>query len=272
MVQKRSPRFQWLVSLLVFIVLETISLIMISESSFFQHLKISGAYMSVRGVLSRTGSDIKYFLSLRDVNSELAMENEKLMSMLESYRYLGVPADTAETKYDYIPAKIISHSTNNKQNYIIIDKGSRDGVKEDMGIVSPMGIAGVVSKVSDRYSYVISLLNINQSISARIGREGAFGPMIWDGRSAQRALLTDIPQHIKFAIGDTIYTSGFSTIFPENIPVGTAGKSRIIRGTHREIQVRLFQDFKTLRYVRVVINRHREELDNLIIKNETRGK
>jgi len=272
MTQKRSPRFQWLVSLLLFLVLEGFSLIMISENSFFQHLKISGAYMAVRGSLSKTGSEIRYFFNLRDVNRELEKENQRLLSSLESFRGSGAEADTSEAQYIYIPARIVANSTNNKQNFIIIDKGSRDGVKEDMGVISPLGVAGVISKVSERYSYVISLLNINQSISARIGREGAFGPMVWDGKSAQRALLTDIPQHIRFTVGDTIFTSGFSTIFPENIPLGTAGKSKILRGTHKEIQVRLFQDFKSLRYVRVVINRHKEELDSLIQKDETRGK
>ena len=152
MTQKRSPRFQWLVSLLLFLVLEGFSLIMISENSFFQHLKISGAYMAVRGSLSKTGSEIRYFFNLRDVNRELEKENQRLLSSLESFRGSGAEADTSEAQYIYIPARIVANSTNNKQNFIIIDKGSRDGVKEDMGVISPLGVAGVIIKVSNRYS------------------------------------------------------------------------------------------------------------------------
>ncbi|OJV22271.1 MAG: hypothetical protein BGO30_11190 [Bacteroidetes bacterium 41-46] len=272
MTKKRSPRFQWLVSLLVFIVLQTISIIMISESSFFQQLKISGAYMSIRGALSKSGAEIKYYFSLRDVNRELAAENEALLAELEKLRETDCSRDTSEAKYTYISAQIVANSTNNKQNFIIIDKGRRDGVEEDMGVVSPNGIVGVVSKVSDRYSYIISLLNINQSVSARIGREGAFGPLFWSGRDASRAVLTDIPQHIRVTVGDTIFTSGYSTIFPPDIPIGTAGRYKIIRGTHKEIQVRFFQDFKTLKFVRVVKSRDKQELDNLINSNEARGR
>lgn len=272
MTTKRSPRFRWLVSLLLFIVLETISLIMISESSFVQQLKINGAYMSVRGALAQAGSDIKYYFNLREVNADLSAENGTLLAELERYRASYICKDTAEVKYNYIPASIVANSTNNKQNFIIIDKGRRDGVKEDMGVVSPLGVAGVVSRVSEKYSYVISLLNVNQSISARIGKSGAFGPLFWDGKSASKAILADIPQHINISIGDTIYTSGYSTIFPPEIPIGTAGKSKIVRGTHKEIEVNLFQNFRTLKYVRVVKNRDKEELDNLIINDETGSK
>ncbi|MDX9782048.1 MAG: rod shape-determining protein MreC [Bacteroidales bacterium] len=270
MTTKRSPRFKWLVSLLVFVVLETISLMMISESSFFQQLKISGVYMSVRGSLARAGTGIKYYFHLKDVNTDLSRENAILLAELEKYRALGINTDTLEIQYQYIPATIVANSTNSTQNFIIIDKGRRDGIEKDMGVVSPMGVAGVVSEVSERYAYVISMLNINQSISARIGREGAFGPMLWDGKSAGRALLTDIPQHIEFAVGDTIYTSGFSTIFPPQIPIGRAGKSKTVRGTHKEVEVELLQDFKTLKYVRVVKNINRDELDSLLTGNETR--
>ena len=271
MTNKRSPRFQWLVSLLIFILLETISLIMISESSFFQQLKISGAYMSVRGTLARAGTEIKYYFNLADVNSTLAKENEMLLAELEKYRSTGISSDTLEAQYNYIPATIIANSTNNTQNFIILDKGRRDGIEKDMGVVSPSGVVGVVSKVSERFAYVISMLNINHSVSARIGSDGAFGPMFWDGKSAKRAILTDIPQHIEFNVGDTVFTSGFSTIFPPQIPIGSAGKSKTVRGTHKEIEVELFQDFKTLKFVRVIKNVNKVELDSLMTNNAARS-
>ena len=97
--------------------------------------------MAVRGSLSKTSSQIKYFFSLRDVNRELEKENQRLLSSLESFRNAGTSADTSEAQYIYIPARIVANSTNIKQNFIIIDKGSRDGVKEDMGVISPQGVA-----------------------------------------------------------------------------------------------------------------------------------
>lgn len=288
MAKKRSPNLDRLIALLLFIVLEVFSLVMISNSSFFQQIKIGGIYMDIRGSLSKAVADAKYYTSLRDVNRALAEENLRLQTDLERYRAfaeltenaadtiaadsvrgVGINIPDSLAQFEYIPARIVANSTNNKHNYLIINRGSRSGIRKDMGVVSPGGVVGIVSQVSERYAYVISLLNINQSVSAKIGKSGAFGPLIWDGKDAKTAVLTEIPQHIKFMVGDTVYTSGFSTLFPENIPIGTAGKSKIIRGTHHEIRVRLFQDFRTVRFVRVVSNKHSRELNELSRQYET---
>jgi len=158
---------------------------MISNDSFFQQVKIGGVYMGIRGSFSKAGSEMKYFVNLKKVNEELNSENEALLAV-----------DSVKPQFTYISAKIVSNGTNNKHNFIIIDKGRDSGVEEDMGVVSPNGVVGVVSSVSDSYSYVISMLNINQSVSAKIGTSGAFGPLIWDGKRADYALLTEIPQHM----------------------------------------------------------------------------
>ena len=92
------------------------------------------------------------------------------------------------------------------------------------------------------------------------------GPLVWDGHSADGALLKEIPLHFKFEKGDTVYTSGFSSVFPPDIPLGVTGDSRIVNGAMHEIKVTLFQDFSSLRYVTVVENRGRDEID--ILGNE----
>jgi rod shape-determining protein MreC len=167
--------------------------------------------------------------------------------------------------FSYIPARVIGNSTNKSHNYIIINKGRKAGVKEDMGVISANGVVGVVNAVSDNYAHIISLLNIKQSVSARISPSRAFGPLIWNGVSTTHAVLTEIPQHIKFRMGDSVVTSGFSAIFPPDIPLGKIVGSKIVLGTHHEIRVKLFQDFKTLKFVNVVVNNNHSEMDSLIL-------
>lgn len=274
---KRSPVTPILATILLFLVLETGSVLMIAYNSVFQQVRIFGVLMQIHGRFLNTQTNIKYYFSLRNVNEQLADENSRLLNQLAKYQTQldTLKADSLSYKplgdssdFSYIPAKIIGNSTNKKQNYIIIDKGRKDGVGKDMGVISPNGVIGVVNAVSDNYSYIISLLNINQSVSAKISRLGAFGPLIWDGRSADYALLTEIPQHIKIQVGDSVVTSGFSSIFPPDIPLGTIRKSKIINGTHHEIQVKLFQDFRTLHYVNVVVSSHKEEVDKISTQNE----
>ena len=281
---KRSPNLDRLFALLLFIALEVVALIMISNDSFFQKVKIGGVYMGIRGSFNKVGAEMKYFVNLKKVNEQLNSENEALLAQIERYKsyveitdttdssgvfYVPGAIDSIKPQFTYISAKIVSNGTNKKYNFIIIDKGSDDGVKEDMGVVSPNGVVGVVSSVSNNYAYVISVLNINQSVSAKLGKTGAFGPLLWDGKRADYALLTEIPQHIRFAVGDTVYTSGYSTLFPENIPIGTVRKSKIIKGTHHEIKVKLFEEFRTLRFVRVVENHDKNEIRGISNFNES---
>ena len=106
-------------------------------------------------------------------------------------------------------------------------------------------------------------MNTDVSISARLGHVGAVGPLVWDGRSTSGAILKEIPLQYKYEPGDTIYTSGYSAIFPPDIPLGVAGESKVINGATNEIRVTLFQDFTALRYVTVVHNNALQEMEAL---------
>ena len=101
------------------------------------------------------------------------------------------------------------------------------------------------------------------SISARLGREGSVGPLTWDGRSSSGAILSEIPHRMEFEVGDTVYTSGYSSIFPPDIPLGTIGKSKIVNGATYEIDVKLFEDYGALRYVIIVDNLGKEEMKQM---------
>ena len=131
------------------------------------------------------------------------------------------------------------------------------------GIITGKGAIGVIDAVSDNYAYARSFKNHGMNISARLGRDGAVGPVSWDGYSNDGALLREIPHHVEFSPGDTVYTSGYSSIFPPDIPIGTAGESEIVNGSTYEIKVRMFEDFGALRYVTVVENLGKDEIQRL---------
>lgn len=277
----KSPFIRGLTTVLLFLALEGASFFFIAKDSLFQQAKISGASMYVKGGVAGLISDVRYFVGLKKTNYILLEENIILKNRLEELSSRLLQNDSLdiythskdlEPKFSYIPAKIISNSTNKLQNFIIIDKGKNHGIKKDMGVISSQGVVGIVSAVSDKFSYVISFLNTTQSVSAKIAPSQSFGPMVWEGRRTNYAILTEIPYHIKFMVGDTIYTSGFSTMFPPDIPLGTARGSSLIKGTHHRIRVKLFQDFNTLRYVNVVLNNNEAELDQIIKENEVQFK
>ncbi|HBZ35576.1 MAG TPA: rod shape-determining protein MreC [Rikenellaceae bacterium] len=262
-----------LISILAFIVLEGGAMWIMSKNSFFQRAKLNKIYTEVEDKFLDINSDIRYYLTLNKSNEALAIENSYLRNSLAKYQSLldtlsirdSIAARLPDSSlFLYIPARVISNSTNKSHNYLILNKGRKAGVKADMGVISANGVVGVVNAVSENYSHVISLLNIKQSVSARIKGSDAFGPLMWNGVSVSHAVLTEIPQHIKFRIGDSVVTSGFSAIFPPDIPLGKIVGSRIVFGTHHEIRVKFFQDFKTLKYVDIVVCKDRHEIDSLI--------
>lgn len=270
----KLPILRALATLTLFILLQGVSLFFVSQDSLFQRVKVAGVFMHIKSGIAEFTSDIKYYTGLKSINETLAAENIKLKNELERLNSIYSKVDSSYTmtppspSFTYIPAKIIANSTNKLHNYLIIDRGKKDGISRDMGVVSPNGVVGVISSVAENYSYVISFLNINQSVSAKIAPSQAFGPLVWEGRRPDYATLTEVPYHINFMIGDTVYTSGFSTLFPPDIPLGTVRKSTVIKGSHHQIQVKLFQDFSTLHFVNVVVNNNKPEIDQIKRQNE----
>ncbi len=257
-----------ILSVALFALMETAALLMLSHSGPLQKIWLSSASYSIRGWIWGASESIGSYFALASQNRELAQENFELQQEVRRYRDALSTARqdslTAQLElsrdFEYISASIRKVSRNKQHNYIILNKGSEDGVKPQSGIITSKGVIGIIDAVDRHYSYGITFMNTGMSVSARIGSSGAVGPMTWDGISTDRAVLKEISLQNKFAPGDTIWTSGYSSIFPADIPLGIAGSSRIVNGAVNEIEVSLFQDFASLRYVTVVQTLDDEEL------------
>lgn len=262
------------VSIAVFVLLETISILLITNNGIVQRYRIVGGVRSIQTSLWRFGENTKAYFNLKETNKYLSEENNALKNALEEARAM-IPEDTLfyinkEKEYSYKSAKIIKNSTNKQHNFIILDKGSKDGVEADMGVISANGIVGVIHSVTKNYAYVTSFLNKSQSISAKIAKNNIFGPMEWQGVNPRRATLKEIPLHTDVVVGDTIVSSGFSLIFPSDIPLGTVSKIDDKGGTSLSLDVDLFLNYSSLQYVTIVDNKRSEELNELL--DETKKK
>ena len=136
--------------------------------------------------------------------------------------------DSIFSNYNFIVAQVINNSVSNSHNYITLNKGSRDGLHSEMGVVDQNGIVGIVNAVSDNFAVVISLLNPKLRLSCKVKGSSYFGSLVWDGKDARYAVLEEMPRHVKFAKGDTIITSGYSAVFPEGIMVTFRNREMII--------------------------------------------
>jgi rod shape-determining protein MreC len=252
--------------LLLFLSLEIVSFYFIfNYNQYHRNIYLSSSNQVSGFFYERFSSVIQYF-DLKSTKEVLAQENAELRNQLEKQAYytpsfLEITADTiTEQHYRYFSARVINNSVNKHFNYLTLNKGRNQGLRPDMGVISPRGLTGVVLNTSENYSTVISLLNTRLNISARLRETGFFGSLNWEGESYRHATLSGIPAHASPSIGDAVVSSGFSTIFPEDILIGTIDEINKDQGDgFYEIKVLLSVDFKNLQYVQVIEKMDAEE-------------
>lgn len=250
----------------VFLLLEIAAVILLGHSSSLQDIWINRASHRVHAAIWGGSEKVLNYFTLDRQNRSLAAENLELSSVVREFGQRDLSwrenhlYDSQIGRFKLTPATIVKASRNSQHNYIVLNKGSEDGVKPQTGIVTTNGVVGVVSSVGKHFSYGITLMNPRISVSARIGLTGLVAPLEWDGKRSDGAVMRNLPLHYEINPGDTVWTSGFSSVFPSDIPVGVTGKVRLIDGSTNEVSVRLFQDFSALRYVIITENLDREEI------------
>lgn len=265
----RNQYILYLINIIVFILLETVALRLISHNSVLQRTEIIKSVSAVTNAFSGGAGNIGRYFSLGSLNRKLAEENVALRRENDRLRAaladVSVP-DSVRTEsplFDYIPALVVSNSTDRLHNVLIINKGRRDGVREDMGVVTDRGLVGYIQSVSEKYSKVSSLLDIDNMASATLTRTNTFGVLQWDGRSVHKSILHDIPVHTELLEGDTVVSSGYSLIYPPGIPIGMVSGKVLRDGVNYDLTIDLFEEFSRLRHVYVAVRKDIGELETL---------
>ncbi|MFK7950298.1 MAG: rod shape-determining protein MreC [Saprospiraceae bacterium] len=254
----------------VFILLEIVSFYLIVNNNEKQNvIFVSSANQLTGSFYERYDKVISYW-NLGDVNAELANDNKRLMEQLPN-AYFDNEVDTLEVidtqylqQYEYIPAKVVNNSVNRYNNYLTLNRGKSHGIEANTGVITNNGIVGVVKKTSKNYAGVMSILHHNTRISAKLKSTNYFGSLVWKKDDARYMYLDAIPKHAVIEKGDTVITSGFSTMFPEGLTIGTVDKKKVIDGSNfYEIKVSLSCDMNNLSHAFVVNNLLKEEQKTL---------
>lgn len=249
----------------LFILLEILSLVLLFGFNDRQKEAFLTSANSMSGTLLEWRSGVDQFFSLRKENARLIDENTRLRDMLyEMTDSQYVDQERAMSTGKVVAARVVDNSIRKDDNYVTINKGRRDGISPGMGVYNADGVVGVVMVTGKRYSVVMPVLNGNSSISCKKKGTDCFGFLEWAGGNPYVAQLKDMPFHSEVEIGDTIVTTGFSSVFPENIPVGTvAGVERSKNGYTLKIQVNLACDLSDLGWVYVHTETSDEEIQDL---------
>ena len=265
-------------SIFVFVIYVTISIILLLRFNPYQESIYFNSANNVAGKYYSVINNITGYIGLREINNELQQNNTELelevaqlkaeLQQLKSENNIEefIQGELPKTRLFGI-ARPVNVTTVNANNYITLDKGSLDGIKEGMGVINRSGVVGIVSTVSDNYSLVISILNPKLRLSCKLKGSGYFGSLTWDGESPDYAKLEELPRHVDFDKGDTIVTSGYSSVFPEGIMIGVVEEaSRQKNDNFNALKVKLSTDYFRLGDVCIIDNTERDEQNSLTAK------
>lgn len=262
---------------MLFIVYLLLGCVLLFTGNMYQHSAYLTSANAVSSSVFETANGVTGYFHLRSINEGLqernaSLENEvlNLKHELDQMRTM-LPPDSTDAVYipthrfDYTIASVINNNVTKPQNYFTINKGSNAGIRPGMGVVSHAGIAGIVGAVGPNAARVISLLNVTQHFSVKVKGTNTVGSLEWREGNPDIAYVGELPRHVKYHIGDTIITSGYSTTFPEGLPVGVImSQVKTSDDNFFTLKVRLTTDFKELSSVRVIKDRYKSELDSLM--------
>ncbi len=251
-------------NLLVFLIISVFCLVLTIRNNDYQKAVSVKFFDEVTGNIHHGYFSIVQYLNTINENKKLATENALLRKALLNKKDTGNQIITNNNQYDLIIANVIYASVFRSNNYLVINKGSLDSIKPDMGVICPEGVVGIIKSTSPHFSVIIPVINTNAHISSRIKTNKYFGTTTWDGINPEVVNLSDIPYHVKLKQGDTVITSGFSAIFPEGINIGTIKHFDNSEGSDfYNIEIKLSTEFSKINFVYIVKNKLQEEFKNI---------
>ncbi len=246
-----------------------LSLLFTIESHSYHKSKFISSTNFITAGIYKWQNSISTYFGLKKENERLLEENRKLRNLISLSEI-----DTLSTKfidtisyinpYTFIEARVYKNDYNKIDNYILINKGEKDSVLPDMGVVTDKGIVGIIENTSTKYSRVISILNSNSKINAGLKNSNQYGSLIWNGKDPNIVQLETIPRQALLKIGDTIITNGRSSIFPKGIAIGTIINYQLDQNqSYYLIDVALFNDMTNLGFVYALKSNDKEEIISL---------
>ena len=248
--------------LLLFVLIESLSIYMLFKNNDFHNYKLFMHSQENVSKINHCYKNIISYFRLKDVNEYLSDENAKLHSLL-SKKSQNIDINY-NNDYIYRSAQVINNSVYKRNNYLTINKGKFQGIQKGMGVITENGIVGIVYSVSENYSLVLSILHKKSAISVKLKKQRNSGFLKWNGFNYQEGQILDIPEHVGVKIGDTICSSGYGTIFPKDINIGSIiswGKDK--KNGKYMLKVGFFEDLNALDFVYVVSSFQKKEISNL---------
>lgn len=247
---------------LIFFVLEIIGFFLLSSTNSFHQSKMHTASVAISGKIYGINKSYEQYIGLIDENNLLRQENALLRQRILNN---GRNNKNSELHYHATTATVIKSTYNLGNNFIIIDKGYKQGVSAEMGVLSTSGIVGKVIHVSANFASIMPLLHSQSTTSVQLKKNGYFGRCRWNQLDPNTTQLLDIPNHVNVDIGDTVITRGAKGTFPSGEIVGFVSSTKKDPSEgFQEINITIATNFQNLKAVYLLKNNQKPELDSLL--------
>ena len=263
-------------NLVIFLALQVIALWILFRFNKFHESVFSSVANEFTGKVNNRFNSIETYFTLKKENDALREQNARLLNQLKADysapdSSIELVADTVRIdtleqyrKFLYLPAKIISNSVHSQQNYLMLHRGSAQGVTKNMAVVGANGVIGTVVNVSSNMSVVMSMLHRQSRIVAVLKKGSGFGEIVWDGISPGFVTLLKVPKTVTVNKGDTVVTSQFSDKYPPGYPIGVVETVADDQGTSTyRLKVKTSTDFSSVQHAFVIKNLMQAEMEEL---------
>lgn len=256
-----------------FLILQGVALWFLFSYNRFHRAKFLGVANEVTGVINSQYNKVEDYFTLREENKRVNRLNDSLLNLLPSHygrRDTTVSAVQDSVPYDTLghyrryfsrPATVVYNTVNSQKNYIQLNRGANQGIKDNMAVLGSDGSAvGVVVNVSPNFSQAMSLLHVQHKVNASLKKSGNFGTVEWDGKDPRYLTLRGIPQSVEVNKGDTVLTSTYSFNFPPGHMVGYIDEVIKDKSTNFYVlKIRTAANFFNLQQVHVIENVEKDE-------------
>jgi rod shape-determining protein MreC len=269
---------------ILFLVLQAVAIWFLITYNKFHRARGLGVANEVTGWFNSQYNTMEDFFRMKEENRRVHKMNDSLMNLLSSNfikkdtatRLVSdsIPYDTLGHYRSYIlrDAQAVYSTVNAEKNYIQINKGSNNGIKDEMGVFSSEGnLVGKVINVSPNFSVVMSLLHVQNKVSVLVKKTKSSGIISWDAKDPRFLILNNIPKSDSIVKGDTIVTGTYSISIPPGRVVGTVAEIIDDKATNFYVlKIKTAVNFQDLQQVFIVENLQYEEQAKLL--EETKKK
>ena len=254
---------------ILFLILFVVSVFLTIQNHAFHKSRFVSSANFVTGGVYSWSNNINTYLHLDEYNERLLEENNKLRNIISNiHDSISVEKQLDSTSFegDYLfrTARVINNNFSKQDNYLTLNRGKESGIEQEFGVITSQGIVGIVDRVNDKYSRVISILNSRSRINAQLNNTNHFGSLVWDGKDPNIVQLIDVPRQAPLQKGDTIITGGRSLIYPKGLPIGSIEDFTLDQTqSYYTINIKLFNDMTNIGYVYIIENVNKEEIEKL---------